>query len=391
MRTSGILLAALLAFGVLAATQTTTAQAATGNVYFTATNTPAAGGICPVENHYGTTLIAPTGTTEGKAYLDAPNPGFSFCSIYFEFTMTGDSTLDSVVHVNVYIGCDVPAAAGGLTTTLRWQLYLNGAALGARVDTFDQIVCTPGSLTASGVDLDPADTTPLVAGDLVSVGLSGFFETASPPNGSPPAPEGTVYVSTGTAAAASAMTNPAFIVEAINKVGTEAVGLSSAKSAASAPAGNPAFYNLTVKNLGTATKYTMSTTGLPTGYTAAFNPLSADLAANSTATTVLKVTIPASATGGTHVPFKVKVTSTAGANKTIDLAVDVLKTPGGPGTTGPGGTSGPGGTGPGGETTDEGFTGEGETGTAKKSPGIEFALNVLAVGMLVVAMRRRVA
>lgn len=177
--------------------------------------------------------------------------------------------------------------------------------------------------------------------------------------------------------------------------GTEVLAITATKSSAAAVPGGEAKYDLKVTNLGAVnTNFTLSALNLPAGYVATFAPPKGAIAVNATTPAALAVKIPANAKSTTHLTFQAKVVGAKGANKTVDLTLDVT-TPGSASSStsaGPGGSGGPGptsggdnGGGDGGTTTDE----NGNVITTKKSPGIEFLANVLAVGLVVVAMRRR--
>jgi len=170
--------------------------------------------------------------------------------------------------------------------------------------------------------------------------------------------------------------------------GLEKLGMTAKKTSATGAPGADVTYELTIVNQGVDTNFTLSSVGLQTGYSAAFSPLSSTLAKNDTATSTMKVSIPADAKSGTKVTFKAKALSAHGANKTVDLTLDVKTASSGVKPTSGGPTSN------GGPVTSDDFTpdngGSSGDNTSKKSPGIEFAINILAVGVLVVALRRKV-
>ncbi|MES2154497.1 MAG: hypothetical protein V4510_05110 [bacterium] len=381
MRTGGFLLALALAFAAVSVPHAG-AQAPAGAIYFGSTlkSTVTANAACPeavFENHYeATTTAPPAGTAAAAASYGADS-----CYNYWDYTATQDFTFTGDITIHALLGCTAAWAA----IEVDGHVYLDGTEISNSGDPFvlylPPATCIPGGSVQVDIPVVGSAGTEVRSGQIVSTGIIVFSE--NPPSN---AAANNIVIMTGATTSALTATG---IPGAVQAVGGEALDLVAAKTSASAPPGESGFYNLTVKNLGAATKFTMSTVGLPNGYTAAFNPLTGDIAKDASTPTVLKVTISSTATGGTHVPFKVKVTSTAGANKTVDVSIDVIKTAPPP-TTGPSG-------GPSGDTTqpatttdDNGFTREGDTGgSSKASPGIEFALNVLAVALVVLARRRQ--
>ncbi|MES2154499.1 MAG: hypothetical protein V4510_05120 [bacterium] len=386
----GVVLIALLA-GLAVLNVMPVAQAAgEGTLYFdktlsaTKATAPCAGPFYSAQ----TTIPA-----AGKAYWGL-QAGTSNCAANFDYTASEDFSMSGAIVFTMYVGCDEPAVvpAGQTLPVLgdvpSWDFTVSvGGKAQFSGQGLDQVNCSGGTAyTKLTATVTPTTPVKVATGDLVNINVD-IYGAANPPSQSP---QGNLFIATGDAVSVSGLTAMG-IPGAPAVVGTESLNLGIAKSTASALPGNSALYNLTIKNLGTATKFTLSTSGLPSGYTAAFNPLTGNLAGNTTAASQLKVTVPSSASGGTHVPFKVSVVGTAGANKTIDVSLDVLKAATNPTPTPPGGGPGPGGSPDPGTTPGDGFTSEGQNpaGSSKASPGIEFAGNILAVGLLVVGLRRR--
>lgn len=188
-----------------------------------------------------------------------------------------------------------------------------------------------------------------------------------------PLPTGTDYTVKGTSSAGGAF--------------VDKLSLTVGEVAGSGFAGGSALYNLTVTNLGPATNVTLGQTGLPADYANSFTPVSGALAVNGTLAVKLKVDIPSDAAVGTTQNFKAKVVGAHGFNTTVALSLVVSAyTAPTPTSSNPSGGNG-GGPGDGGS----GSSGGSSDSSAKKSPGVEFLANILAVGLVVVAMRRRVA
>ncbi len=378
MRVSRLLSLALV-IGIFAGiAPNANAADAPGTIYLDSnvlsTTTPAV--PCVADVIYGAAVTAPAA---GKAYIGTSTEAIA-CSIAFDYVVETPFALGGDITVSILLGCTVTDAI----TEVDADVSIAGTVVDAGTRHSNVAIppapCPPGGTSAWTWTLPHAGEA-ATTGDIVQVTISVWGN--SPPPAQPGV--GNIYVITGAATSSISAVG----IPAPSTVGAESINLAVAKTSASALPGGAAYYNLTVNNLGAATKFTLASSGLPNGYAAAFNPLSGDMAAGSNTTATLKVTIPSSAAGGTSVPFKVKVTGTAGANKTIELTIVVAKAST---TTGPGVTSGPGGTDQPGATTDEGVytdeDGNVVSGT-KPAPGIEFASNVLAIGLLVVAMRRR--
>lgn len=389
MRLGGLLLGLLLFASVVAVVPAVRAGTP-GFLYLTPADNGPATASCSVtgmapepnelpESHYKMATAAPIAT--GKAYLSDSTAADS-CYTYFDFTVTQAFSIPGDVTAHAFFGCDAPTAApasSGALPSTSVALLLNGALVGKQIDN-DQaaIVCTGGSAYTDVADVFPAVALDLKAGDVLTYRIIYWGPTPGPDSTHPNA-----YIATGVAASMSLLTADG-IPGAASKVGTEAINLAVANSGASTAPGGSAMYDLTITNVGAATNYTLMVVDLSSTYTASFNPLSARLATNTTGHAALKVDVPESAAPDTHLTFKVKVVGTQGANKTVDLSLDVKEatTTSGPPTTGPsGGTTG----------SDGGFTNPSASGsTSKKSPGVEFLANILAVSLVVVAMRRRI-
>lgn len=346
------------------------AQAAANTLYFTDTlvrtamppevNEEDPG--CPVESYYAATTSPPPA---GQTYTGLAVVAGA-CYVHFDYVAPSAFTFTTDIGVNALIDCTAPTAIIEVDANVFAgpDEIVNGGD--DFVAFIPPAVCTPGSPVAVTIPVLGSAGFEIAAGMTLSTRIVVFGE--SPPDLG--AGVGNTFIVTGTPASALVAGG----IPGPGVVGAEAIDLAVGDASAGAAPGADAFFNLTVTNVGGATEYTLSTSGLPEGYGAAFNPLSGSLAANATADAVLKVTIPDSATAGTAIPFTVTVTSTAGANKTVELTLDVLQRSVSSST-----TSG---------TTSDGFTSE---TTSQAAPGFELLANVLAVGLAVVAMRRRVA
>lgn len=358
-----LLLASFFAFGPGVA-----AQATPGTIYFDAGAVPEPTSACFVGDGLVYPAILTPPTAAGKAYIDTTTPAVA-CSIDFILLSPVSFSVNGPLTANIWLGCDapgvVPPGQDGVAVSWRFTVLDNGGdAAGTVYDGFDQVVCSgaPTQMVATVPDV----ALEVEAGDMVT----GRYQVWATAGGPPPA--NTWFVRTGDAAAMSGMT--AIGIPSASGTGGELISIAAESASGAAPAGGDVLYNLTVTNHAADTSFSLSTSGLPQEYVTGFNPLSGSLSANGTASSVLKVTIPATATPGTKIPFQVMVTGSAGTNQTVALEVNVLQ----PAIGITSSTS-----------SDGSFTGE--TSSTQSAPGVELLANVLAIGLLVVALRRRVA
>lgn len=372
MQARGFLLALGLVSSFLLAVPT--AQAASvGLLYLTPTSAPSTTGCLEsapapdaAEARY---VLAPTAPIEaGKGYLSLSSP--ATCVTYWDYVALAPFSVPGTLTVTLFFGCDSPTGAGGgeapgvvsFSSTLI-TMRQNGDTIGnggEAVRINEPLVCDPSALTELTYVV-PDVGTDFEAGDVLTLAFQFFG-----PSGDT-ATQANAYIATGPGSLSVISGEGLPGVAA----GVEALQLSSDNVSQGAPAGGDALYNLTITNIGPATEFTLSTQGLPDGYTVAFNPLTGTVAANTTAASVVRVTIPASATPGTKIPFTAMAVATGGGNSTLPLELNVLQPSLEPTST----------------TSDDGFT---TSGTTAAAPGVELLANVLAIGLLVVALRRRV-
>lgn len=375
MNVRGVLLTLTLAASVLAVVPSVHAESV-GIMYLDAVGGPSASECTPEvpELAYVMTPVAPA--APGKAYLSLTAP--ASCVTYWDYAVTAPFSVPGDLTVTIFLGCDQPAAGVGVDPFLSSaliNLYQDGTVIGndgSEVRYNQPLVCQPGTATELTFVV-PAVGTDFAAGEMFTLAFQVF---AGPGEGNN-APN--FHILTGTAGQLSVISGEGLPGAA---AGGEAIQLSGVPNIGKGNPGTDVIFNLTVTNIGPATGYNLSAVGLPAEYKVAFAPLSGDLASNSTASSKLKVTIPAAATVGTSIPFRVNATATGGAASSIQLTLQVTKASG---TT----TTGPRPTGTDSSTSGDDFTDQGET--SKAAPGVEFLANIAAVGLLVVALRRRVA
>lgn len=173
--------------------------------------------------------------------------------------------------------------------------------------------------------------------------------------------------------------------------GSADIAATVASATASAKPGETASYALTFTNAGTsAGTVTLAAEGLPEGYAASFDSETVEVPAGGNATATVSVEVPASAANG-EVPFQVTVSDASGS-QAIDLTLTVSKeggsapsgTPTATATESPTATSAATGAN---ETAEPASTEE--TGEKKDTPGVGLVAFVAAVVAIIVFLRRR--
>lgn len=369
MRLRALLFAMVLTASVLVVPGPAAAQVANGVLYFGSTvqssqqppHEDPVDNVCVIVPTYD---LSPTPPTAGQAFTSISTTAYS-CNTFFTYTATAPFTITGDLAANILIGCTAATAVLEVDA----DVYVGEEIIENEGDGYviyiPPVACSAGTPFQATVPIVGAGGTEVAAGTIVTVAINIFSQNPPPPGGA-----GNVFVVTG--GPESSLSGPGLPGGPV-VAGVERLGLGATAKVQKGPAGSSVIYNLTVSNLGIATNFTLGTEGLPNGYSVAFSPLNGPLAAdNGTAKSLLKLTIPAGATPGTF-PFKAKVTGGEGTNATVDLKVEVTKATGTP-------TEGP--------TTSDEFTPT--DGTSKAAPGIEFLLNITAVGLLVLALRRRV-